>query len=336
MAERRPIDTLRDSAKSGQIGSDGDDSAITDMIPIGDVMYFVKEQGIYAMQLADQIDPNRTNAAIPDTQQRVLAIGSTDPIVARTLLTAHALFDDKFLGPSFERAKGLRLALELLKDIAALEEMRTSLQSAELDARAPSEGQGQANRPFTLPVVVNLEARCDAFAQKAAHVVNTLEQVAKLFYADELKSKWIDSLMRIAAQRCGDDSPFAQYMTAIRPFLLFVLDMRNMIEHPTEAKYIKISNFRLLASGTIELPYVEVVRPGGQAQKATITLLMKQIIDDLVSAAEGMIACLCAVNVHPLAGMPVQVVELPPEQKPNKHQRFFYGTFFGGQIVRIG
>jgi hypothetical protein len=52
MAERRPIDILRDSAKSGRIGGDDDDSAISDMIPIDDTMYFVKERGIYAMQLA--------------------------------------------------------------------------------------------------------------------------------------------------------------------------------------------------------------------------------------------------------------------------------------------
>ena len=42
-------------------------------------MYFAKERGIYAMQLADQIDPDRTNAALPDTQQRILRIGTDVP-----------------------------------------------------------------------------------------------------------------------------------------------------------------------------------------------------------------------------------------------------------------
>jgi len=47
------------------------------------------------------------------------------------------------------------------------------------------------------------------------------------------------------------------------------------------------------------------VRGFEEAQKAPITLMMKQITGDLVSAAEFIIAHLSAVNVHPFAGMPV-------------------------------
>jgi hypothetical protein len=57
MTERRPIDAQRDSAKFGVIGVDGDDSAISEMIPIGYTLYMVKGRGIYGLQLADKIDP---------------------------------------------------------------------------------------------------------------------------------------------------------------------------------------------------------------------------------------------------------------------------------------
>ncbi len=334
--ERRPIDRLRESAKSGRIGSDGDDSAIAEMIPVGDRMYFVKEHGIYAMQFADQIDPKRTNAAIPDTQQRILAIGSSDPVVARILLTAHTLFDRKFLGPSFDQDKGLNLGLELLKDIAALTAARVDLEAAETHACATYQTPTPAPGPLRLPAIGNLEARCDAFAQKAGHVVNTLEEIAKLFYAQDLMSKWIDSLAALAVSRYGGDSPFAEYMVRARQFLLFVLGMRNMIEHPVPTKHVAISDYRLLASGEIASPSIEIVRPGEDAAMATITLLMKEMTDDLVSVSEVLMAHLCNVHVQPFAGMSVQVVELPPEQKPNKHQRYFYGCLHGGQIVRIG
>ena len=88
---------MRNAARSGPIGAEGA-TAIREMIPLGDTMYFVKERGIYAMQLADQIDPDRTNAALPDTQQRILRIGTDDPVVARTLLTANTLFKEAVLG----------------------------------------------------------------------------------------------------------------------------------------------------------------------------------------------------------------------------------------------
>jgi hypothetical protein len=56
----RPIDKMRNAARLGRIGAEGDNSAIREMIPLGNTMYFVKERGIYAMQLADQIDPGIT------------------------------------------------------------------------------------------------------------------------------------------------------------------------------------------------------------------------------------------------------------------------------------
>lgn len=336
MTDRRPIDALRNSAKSGRIGSDGDNSAITDMIPIGDKLYMVKERGIYGVQLADQIDPQRTNASIPDTQQKIVAIGSSDPIVARTLLTAHTLFDEKMLPASFKKEEGLRLALELLKDFAAIETIRLDLEAVELQARAAHEAPQPVSGMLSLPSIGNIDARCDAFAQKAGHIVNTLEAIAKLFYASELRSKWIDSLTTLAGERYGNDSSFAQYMSEARPFLLFVLGMRNMIEHPTEEKHIKTFDFRMTPSGLIDPPYVEIVRPGEEKQKATITLLMKKMVDDLLSVSEVLIAHLCAVHVQPFAGMPIDVVELPIEQRSNKTLRFYYGCLYGDQIVRIG
>ncbi|WP_027520412.1 hypothetical protein [Bradyrhizobium sp. WSM1417] len=336
MTDRLPIDALRNSAKSGLVGSDGDDSAITDMIPIGNTLYMVKERGIYGVQLADQIDPQRTNASIPDTQQKILAIGSSDPIVSRTLLTAHTLFDEKMLPASFEQEKGLCLALELLKDFVAIETIRLDLETVELQARAAYEAQRPVSGMLALPSIGNLDARCDAFAQKAGHIVNTLEAIARLFYASEIRSKWIDSLTALVGKCYGNDSSFARYMREAGPFLLFVLGMRNMIEHPTEEKHIKTFDFKMTPSALIDPPYVEIVRPGEEKQKATITPLMKKMVDDLLSVSEVLIAHLCAVHVQQFAGMPIDVVELPIEQRSNKTQRFYYGCQFGDQIVRIG
>jgi hypothetical protein len=114
-----------------RIEGDGDDSPIIDMITIGDALYIVKECGIYTFQLADQIDPERTNAAIPDALQRVLAIGASDPIVARTLLTADTLFQQRVLGPSFDEGKGLKLVWELLQDFVTMSDMGADLKAAE-------------------------------------------------------------------------------------------------------------------------------------------------------------------------------------------------------------
>jgi hypothetical protein len=192
--------------------------------------------------------------------------------------------------------------LGLLQDIVAMSGMLTELEAAEASARVLCEAQKPQRNALRLPAIGNLKARCDAFAQKAGHVINTLEEITTLFYGKELTRKWIDSLTTLAAGRYGKDSPFAQYMESARPFLLFVLGMRNMIEHPTPDKHIQVNDFRLLTSGQIAPPAVEVMRPGEDLATATITLLMKKVIDDLVSVSEMLMAHLCSVNVGPVRG----------------------------------
>lgn len=95
-----------------EIGTPDDQSAITAIFPIGDDLYAVKERGIYEVRLADRIDPNRTNIAMPNTQQRVLNYGSDAPVVGRTLLTAKELFN-----PNAQKGGGV--ALPAVGNIAA-------------------------------------------------------------------------------------------------------------------------------------------------------------------------------------------------------------------------
>ena len=84
-----------------EIGTSDDQSAVTGIFPIGDNLYVVKERGIYEVKLADRIDPNRTNIAIPNTQQKVLNYGSEAPVVGRTLQPGDPAPDFAMLARSF-------------------------------------------------------------------------------------------------------------------------------------------------------------------------------------------------------------------------------------------
>jgi hypothetical protein len=113
---KRPIDQKHDAGGVMEIGTSDDQSAITTICPIGDDLYIVKERGIYEVKLADRIDPNRTNIAIPKTQQGVLNYGSDAPVVGRTLLTAKELFNPTYLPKNLDLSEALRLCFESLKD----------------------------------------------------------------------------------------------------------------------------------------------------------------------------------------------------------------------------
>src|SRR5882762_10009075 len=127
MTERRPINALRDSGHQIDVGTEDELSPIKGMCVIGNSMHVIKSRGIYRVQLADEIDPQRTNPATPNTHQRVLAYGTDCDLVRQTLMTANRIFHSKLLGASFPYERAIDLTFEALKDIVAMHEMHTSL-----------------------------------------------------------------------------------------------------------------------------------------------------------------------------------------------------------------
>jgi hypothetical protein len=96
MVEKRPIDRMRESGGSMEIGTPDDRSPVSLAVEVDEKLYVVKAKGIYEIKLADQIDPQRTNPNVPNTQQKIHPYGSENEIVSRTLLTAIELTKQNF------------------------------------------------------------------------------------------------------------------------------------------------------------------------------------------------------------------------------------------------
>lgn len=306
------------------------------MVSMGDRMLIVMERAIHVMQLADDIDPGRTNLSIPNTQQKLLNRGASDPIVAKTLLTAQVLFKKSHLGNDFDEERGLTLALDLLKDIASMADMLGTLQAAQDAAIELFENESVRGRNLKLPAIGDAEARCDAFAQKVGHAVDILRDIARLFYGESLSKKWIDSLTELTKERYGSEDVFTKYVEAVRPFLLTLREMRNMIEHAKPDWHIKVFDFRLMSSGQIMVPSVEIVRPDQESAQSALTSLMQQVTDDIAHVAEVLMAYLCNAHVQPFPPFAIQVIELPIEQRSDPLVRMSYGCIQGEQVIRIG
>lgn len=58
-----------------QIGG-AEDGRVSAAIDMGNTLYIVKEHAIYAVQMADHVDPERTNVVVPNTQPRIMSMGS--------------------------------------------------------------------------------------------------------------------------------------------------------------------------------------------------------------------------------------------------------------------
>ena len=330
MPGRRPIDTVRDSGGHLKIGPPGNDSPITAMCEIGGFLCAVKTDGIYELKLPDQVDPHRTNPALPKSQRQVLAYGSDCEIVVRTLLTANALFKPEYLGSAFDRKQALDLAFSALRDLISMHEMATSLEAAQAEAKAHMTESGT----LFIPSVPDIIGRCEAFIQKAHHAYLDLLKIAELFYGD-LGKRQVDRLVEVVHASHGEDTGLVRLLRRVSPFLHFIRRTRHCVEHAKEDQRIVVLDFTLCADGMIIPPTIEVVDKEKPHHRIDVLVFMKGVTDRLSQIFEVMIASLCGHNTQALGGLPIVVMELPADQRSASHVRFSYGLQDGSRIVTM-
>ena len=316
------------------VGTPDDQTRITEMIGLERTLYIVKEGGIYATQLADNIDPQRTNPNVPNVQQKVLSIGSSSILVGKTLLTAKELFNPTFLPQKFDKDAGLNFALAALKDLAAMNEIAERLEQAQ--ANAEVQDYRTRDRSVLLPSAGNVASELKTFAQKADHVLQSLLGIIKLFYGAEIGKRWFESVAEMAVQQYGANDEFTKLLQEALPVLKFIRNMRNCVEHKKPGQDAIATDFTL--SPTLELvpPTVEIIHPETSQPRMQASAFMRDVTDQLADIFEIMLAFLCGKNAQPFAGFTIGVIVLPPEQRRTPQVRYSYGTNIGGQISPIG
>jgi hypothetical protein len=333
---KRPIDRKRDSGGTMEIGTPDDQSAITAIFPIGDDLYVVKERGVYEVKLADKIDPNRTNIAIPNTHQKVLNYGSDAPVVGRTLLTAKELFNPNYLPKTLDLTQALHLCFETSKDLTAMLDVAAALERDQLAATGGARYNLQKSQAVALPAVGNIAARCKDFIQKADHSLQSLLSMVRLFYGKDAGREWFEGFTKVVSKRYGESDHFSQFLLGALPFLKFIRNARNCVEHPKESQRIVTRDFFFQSNGAILLPTIEVIHPHSTMHAIPVSQFMGRVQEELVTIVEQTIAFMCSKHVRPpMAAFPVQIVEWPEDSRWEKHVRYSYGFYdVNGRPVR--
>jgi hypothetical protein len=334
MEEKRPIDRIRDSAVTMQVGGPDDLSAITEMVPIEGILHFVKEKSIYACKLADTIDPGRTNPHIPNVQQKVLALGSDSLLVGRTLLTAKELFHDHFLPESFDCKAALALAFGALKDLAAMQAIAEQIQTAQ--ASSQLEDRRQQDRSVVLPSIGDVSALSKSFLQKADHALQALLGIVKLFYGDNAGKAWFESLVQLAERKYGADDQFTKFLVLALPLFQFVRNARNCVEHPKPSQRVIVTDFVLNAAMQVVAPTIEIVHPKSHQPPVSIEEFTREFIEQISGVFELMIAFMCGKHAQPIGSFPLGLIELPEGRRRSKHVRFSYATRDGVPVLTPG
>jgi hypothetical protein len=332
VSDKRPIDRRREGGKFMDVGTK-EDGAIDDMIPIGKTLYIVKERSIYTVRMADDIDPNRTNIDIPDVQQKFSSVGSDSDLVSRVLLTARELFNKSYLTAHINCEQGLMLCVRLQQQILAMHDATTSLVAAEESAfKSIKESRGG----LMLAAIPDIHARVRSFIQSAEHATQSLYALCKLFYGKDLeaKGKWFDGVTELMIDRYGDSDEYVMFSGNAAKFCKFLRNARHCVEHEKPLQQVVIKDFSLLATGQIVPPTIEVVHPATPEPTIPLRNFMEQMTDSISRLTESLIARLCAQHVNAVGPVPVQVGEVPDNQRKNKRVRYGYLAMMGNQIVR--
>jgi hypothetical protein len=107
MAELPPM-PQRDAAGRFEINNPDDGTPIKEMFALGGALLFITEKCTYRMQVADQIDPERKNPALPhNVTQKIFDHGISSEILCNTLLLARVMFRKEMLKIDIDRAMQL-------------------------------------------------------------------------------------------------------------------------------------------------------------------------------------------------------------------------------------
>lgn len=321
MKGQRPIDRHRTAGGAVLMGTP-DEGAVTSMVEIDGALFVIKERAIYALQTADQIDPERTNSDLPRFVHRhIRSVGSESEVVGRTLLTAVNLFQKgKFLPKWFADERALVLTLDALENMVAMRAAADEFEVAQREAYNAAQSSARDRSSMQIPQMGDLKTRLRTFAQRADHAAEALFGIVKLFYTDIGRGGW-KKLVELIGPRYGADDLFTNFLGEAVPFLLLVRNARDCLEHNLKGASVK--NFVLKSGGQIVAPSIGInFRQSGLAPVA-ISVFMAEVVNKMMLVFEIMIAHLCDKHVQsPTPELPIMVGVLQENRRGEKFVRF--------------
>src|SRR5271166_5335685 len=160
---------VRDRGGMFTINNPDDGTPIKELFKLNEgLLLIVTEKFTYGVQVADRIDPERTNPNLaPNFQQKLFDYGTTSDLLCRTLLHAKVMFRKEFQAIDVEQAK--QLSFDAFSNLVSLEGASREFKAAEEAEIERVQALEQKDRSMTLPAVSNVRAHCKGFMQKADH-----------------------------------------------------------------------------------------------------------------------------------------------------------------------
>jgi hypothetical protein len=326
MIDKSEIDRKRNQGGMAEVGSK-EDGAILEMQKIGERLFIIKERSIYEFIMADDIDPERTNINLPNNMhKRIINQGVESEIVSRIFITAKNLFKQSQLNKAIDADKALLLSLELLQEMAILqEEINDYLQKEENVMQEYKTKTGS----YIIPAVEHLQTICKTIFQKAYQIEQIIIDLVVIFYPNEKslnKQSHFPKLYEFIKNKYGENDGFTEFIRLAMGFMRIIIEIRNGLDHRLNT--VKVENFEQLPDGNLYSPSITLNYKDVKLERESLNVLLPLIEQNLIIMFENISAHLCIKNTNP-GMMGFRVVEISEDKRRNKFVRFCYWSPMG-------
>lgn len=316
----------RDKGGSASLTNPDDGTPIRQSVVVGEALLMITEKCTYRIQMADQIDPDRKNPALPQTaQQKVFDHGAKSDLMRGTLLHAKVMFKDGFQEIDIPRA--LSHSFDALSNLIAMRDLELAF-AARVDAAAAKVGPGTLRgSSLVLPAAGGVREDTKSFIQRADHFSHDLLQIVRLFYPDMGKG-WQDFNSYVEKQY-GPEDQMTKLLSKTVPILQLVRDTRDCLDH--HLKGVTILDFAAEPNGGVFLPSIEIDFKTSKHPRFSAAAFMHEITEWMLEIFEQVTVHMCAKRLKPFAGMPFVIDEVKPPHSENWPSRYAYGLIYEDQ-----
>lgn len=336
MKKKRSIDRQREAAITMRIGDDEDKSPIKDFLSTENALFTIKEKGVYKVQLADDIDPKRTNPHIPNVSQKVLPAGDTNEVVGRVLLTAKCLFDEKnstvkpFVGSLLEQS------IELTRHILELNEMIEDLKRIIIEKGTEFEKREHKSNAYTLPSIPSLDKDIHNILVKADKAKDSIYSLYRLYFLPTSAKPELNKYDPAIRDKLSEQPEILEGWCETKTILNLIRNIRNASEHRKEGQQVKLKDFEMQSDGSVMSPTIEIEHKDTPIKPTGVLEFLNYIKDLVLNHAEGSIVtikCATLLDKNPLKE---SVGYAPPESRKHQFIRYYRTIDFKGEVRILG
>lgn len=221
----------------------------------------------------------------------------------------------------------------VMKELLAAQKIESDLISDQNNALA--EFRQPKQRSVALPSIEGLNERFKMFVQRVEHATQAIFEFTQQFYGHTQKM-W--NGFELEAQKLyGDADELSKFAGSIRPFMTYVRNLRNSIEHPKDSQRVIIKDFAIMPDGTLKSPTVQLVHAITPQPEMNIQSFLPQVTGQVLEIFEVLMVHLASKHIKPFGALEKTVDLLPLDQlPPDSKVRASYFVWLNGGWRKLG